>query len=136
MPNLYNMLYIGEVVDNKDPKKLGRLKVNVPNITGGCATDDLPWAEPCFPYSYEKQGFFFIPEIGSLVTTLFLEGSFYFPVWLGCIHRSDKDVVPDEINDSSYPERKIIKTQAGYLLFHDIDGKEWIYLTNKKRKIK
>lgn len=126
-----NGLYIGEVVDNKDPEKLGRIKIRIPNVTGNIDTEDLPWAEPNFPYAYEKQSIFFIPEKDALVSVMFLNGSPYKPVYLGCIHRTKENTIPSQIKDDSYPNRKIIKTKAGYILFHDVEGKEYIEIKHK-----
>ena len=64
----YNQKYVGEVVDNNDPLKKGRIKVIVPYIFDGIKTEDLPWCEPTFPYGgSENLGFFFVPEKGSNV---------------------------------------------------------------------
>ena len=126
-----NGLFIGIVVDNNDPKKLGRVKIRVPNVTGNINVDDLPWAEPNFPYAYNKQSMFFVPEKEALVSVMFLNGSPYKPVYLGSIHRENENVVPSQIDDDSYPERKIIKTQSGYIMFHDVDGEERIEIKHK-----
>lgn len=111
-------VYIGLVVDNDDPKKLGRLKVSVPSVYGNIKTEDLPWSEPCFPYGHTDKGIFFIPELNSLVSVMFVNGSPYKPLWLGSIFRENENVVPSEAKDV-YPSRKIIKTNTGYLMFDD-----------------
>jgi len=114
----FNGLYVGKVVDNNDPSKKGRLKINVPMIYGSIPVEDLPWADPCFPYGYHDSGIFFIPEIGSLVTVMLLNGNVYHPVWLGVIFRENDNVVPQEAK-KSYPNRKIIKTKVGYIMMDD-----------------
>ena len=114
----FSGIFIGTVVDNNDPKKLGRLKINVPTVYGNIKTDDLPWASPSFPYGYHDRGFFFVPEIGALVTVMFLNNSPYTAVWMGVIHREDDNIVPQEIKEN-YPNRKEIKTKVGYILFDD-----------------
>ena len=90
-------IYIGKVVDNKDPKKIGRLKINVPNIHGNIKKDDLPWANPCFPYGVDNKGIVFVPEKDTLCAVMFINGSIYAPIWLGVIYREKEDVPPDEI---------------------------------------
>ncbi|OQA44988.1 MAG: Phage-related baseplate assembly protein [Bacteroidetes bacterium ADurb.Bin302] len=114
----YDGVYVGEVVDNKDPDMLGRIRVKVPNIYGSISNESIPWANPCFPYGYDDQGIFFIPEVGSFVIVMFINKSPHRPIWLGSVFRKDENVVPNEIK-SSYPQRKIIKTKVGYVLFDD-----------------
>lgn len=111
-------LYIGNVVDNKDPLQLGRIKVRIPTIFGNIPIEDLPWCEPCFPYGYNDTGIFFIPEKDALVSIMFLNGSQYKPVWMGAIFRENHNIIP-QIAKSNYPERKTIKTKVGYILFDD-----------------
>ena len=40
----------GIVVDNNDPKKLGRIKVRIQSAYGDQPVDNLPWAWPCLNY--------------------------------------------------------------------------------------
>ena len=121
--------YVGIVIDNKDPEKRGRLKVRIPNLTEKISLEDTPWAEPTFPYSYDKQGIIFIPEIGSAVKISFLNGSLYKPIWLGCNSSEVSGVyMPEEIS-TNYPNRKIIKTKTAFILFDDTD--EFIEVKHK-----
>lgn len=83
--------YGGLVENNKDPLKLGRLKVRVPHVygsTGGgsgfVATNDLPWALPAgMPAggSARSGGFSQLPETGDKVWVRFLDGEPEKPVW-------------------------------------------------------
>ena len=41
--------FVGKVVDNNDPKKLGRVKVNVYGVYDDIAPEDLPWAQIVVP---------------------------------------------------------------------------------------
>ena len=43
--NPTTMSYIGEVVDNKDPKKLGRLRIRIAPYAD-LRDEALPWASP------------------------------------------------------------------------------------------
>lgn len=116
--NVFNGVFVGTVVDNKDPKQIGRIRVTVPSVYGNIKLDDLPWAEPCFPYAYNDRGIFFIPEVGSLVVIQFINGSPYKAIWMGAIHREEDNIVPQEVK-SDYPNVKEIKTKVGYLKFDD-----------------
>lgn len=112
--------YIGTVINNEDPDKIGRLKVRVPCAYGNISEDDIPWAEPDLPFSSENQSILFIPDIGSLVSVEFLDGCTYTPIWCGAIHRKDENVIPDEAV-TNYPNVKIIKTKAGYIKMDDTE---------------
>lgn len=114
----YDSIYIGEVVDNNDPKQLGRLKVRIPSIYGNIVKEDLPWCEPSFPYGCHDRGFFFIPELKTLVTVMFINGSPYSPIWTGTIHREKTHKIPQP-GKADYPEVKIIKTGVGYIMMDD-----------------
>ena len=45
--------YRGVVVDNSDPRQLGRLKAHVPEVLGDV---DSGWALPCVPYAGDGSG--------------------------------------------------------------------------------
>jgi uncharacterized protein involved in type VI secretion and phage assembly len=116
----FNSLYVGTCVDNNDPTKLGKIKVTIPNIYGNIQTEALPWAEPCFPYGSIDRGIFCVPEINALVTVMFIDGSYYKPVWMGVVFRAKKHVIPQEAKDN-YPDVREIKTKTGYIKFDDKD---------------
>lgn len=73
----------GVVEDNKDPLKAGRVRVRVHGLhtskvikseTEGIPTDELPWAEPCFPIqegSISGFGMWSVPLQGSHVMVFF-----------------------------------------------------------------
>lgn len=83
--------YGGIVENNRDPLKLGRLKVRVPHVYGingsttGCiSTSALPWAMPAgMPAggSGNSGGFSHIPEVGDKVWVRFLDGEPEKPIW-------------------------------------------------------
>jgi len=73
--------YRGEVIDNNDPQKLGRLKLRIPSVLGGQITD---WALPCLPYVDDPhQGMFIIPEVNAQIWVEFEEGNILSPIWVG-----------------------------------------------------
>lgn len=83
--------YGGIVEANRDPLKLGRLKIRVPHVYGSDATregyvgiNDLPWANPTgMPAgtSPEAGGYSQLPEIGDSVNVRFLDGEPEKPIW-------------------------------------------------------
>lgn len=58
----------GTVVDNNDPDKLGKIKVNIPGIFEG-TTDELPWIRRKNDTTFcgDDSEFFDVPAIGSVV---------------------------------------------------------------------
>lgn len=87
----FHFTYAGIVESNKDPLKLGRLKVRVPLVFGSNATgsgyigvNDLPWALPAgMPAggSALSGGFSQLPEPGDKVWVRFLDGEPEKPIW-------------------------------------------------------
>jgi hypothetical protein len=83
--------YAGLVEDDKDPEKLGRLKVRVPHaygavggVFGAISTENLPWALPAgLPNGLSQQsgGFDWLPIIGDQVLVRFLDGEPEKPVY-------------------------------------------------------
>ena len=74
--------YRGFVVDNDDPKQLGRLQLRVPSVLGPNVVTG--WALPCVPYGGDgNQGFLCIPERDAGVWVEFEEGDLEFPIWVG-----------------------------------------------------
>lgn len=81
----------GVVEDNRDPQKLGRLKVRVPHVYGAVGgvfgavtTNDLPWALPAgLPSGLTQQsgGADWLPEVGDQVVVNFMDGEPEKPVW-------------------------------------------------------
>lgn len=101
----YGYTYAGIVESNKDPLKLGRVKVRVPHVFGSSATgsgyigvNDLPWALPAgMPAggSSASGGFSQLPEPGDKVWVRFLDGEPEKPIWeWGMQSVDDRDNLP------------------------------------------
>lgn len=133
--NRYYGKYRGKVVDNKDPKGLGRIRVEVPELLNDQKTG---WALPCLPYGGSKDtGLFTVPEVGSNVWVEFQAGNLSHPIWTGIWwgEPSGGNEVPSEAQTSE-PTVKILKTKAGHRIeLHDSMGQEKILITNKDGSI-
>ena len=133
--------YRGVVVNNEDPKKIGRLRLKLVNLFGSEFVTG--WALPCLPYGGEvNQGMLFIPENGTQVWVEFEEGDIDYPVWVGCYWSAPEDASeipkPNETDGSETDEvqstitRKIIKTLKGHTIqLEDKDGEESIIIVQK-----
>ena len=102
---LYGFTYAGIVESNKDPLKLGRIKVRVPHVYGSDSTgsgyigvNDLPWALPAgMPAggSSASGGFSQLPEKGDKIWVRFLDGEPEKPIWeWGMQSLDDRDNLP------------------------------------------
>ncbi len=54
--------YRGTVIDNVDPMQIGRLMVQVPDVSNVLPST---WAMPCLPFAGIQSGFYAVPDIGS-----------------------------------------------------------------------
>lgn len=102
----------GKVVDNQDPEKLGRIKVEIFGIFDNINSSILPWAVPAFPLfvgSGSNFGSFSIPEKDSNVWCFFENGDFNQPVYfaeaVSSIHGQPS------FKNENYPERRGFQTK-------------------------
>lgn len=113
--------YSGVVVDDDDPDKVGRLKVEVPSVW---RAQEPMWARPCFP-----PGHFFTPPVGAHVWVEFEAGDPGYPLWVGVWFP------PDEVPPAAAvepPTSRVISTPSGHTVeFADEDGAEKILLRHR-----
>jgi uncharacterized protein involved in type VI secretion and phage assembly len=81
--------YRGMVLANLDPMQMGRLLVQVPDISGLMPST---WAMPCFPVTGKQMGMWVLPTIGAGVWVEFEQGDPDYPIWTGCFPGSAADV--------------------------------------------
>jgi len=136
--------YRGFVVDNQDPKHLGRLKVRVPSVFGDKVVTD--WALPCLPYGgHANQGFLCIPEVKASVWIEFEKGDRDLPVWVGTFwsEPGGESEIPtlndpdgkERKNEQAQPTRKILKTKKGHTIqFEDADQEEMVTIVEATHK--
>jgi uncharacterized protein involved in type VI secretion and phage assembly len=72
--------YRGTVINNVDPLQIGRLMVQVPDVSNIIPST---WAMPCVPFAGIQSGFYAVPPIGSGVWIEFEHGDSYYPIWVG-----------------------------------------------------
>jgi hypothetical protein len=125
--------YKGFVVDNADPDKRGRLRLQIPSVLGKDVVSG--WALPCAPFGgADGQGFFFVPDNKAGVWVEFEEGLLDYPIWVGTFWSKPggKTEVPQPGGDQSPPTSKIIKTINHTIELADAEGGEAIKITDKK----
>lgn len=74
--NLRDTHWLGEVIDNVDPLKLGRCKVKVLGKYDNLPDDAIPWATPM---NRDAVGSHHVPRIGDIVSARFDNGNLYHP---------------------------------------------------------
>ena len=119
----------GEVVDNNDPDKLGRVRVQLKWQEG-----TTPWVRVLTNYAGPGAaegvtGTYFVPEIGDEVFVEFEQGDPDRPYVVGSNYHGS--TAPDFADPDN--NLKAIKTRSGHILqFDDTDGAESILITDKK----
>ena len=111
----------GIVVDNKDPKKLGRVKCNVKGIYDAVPAD-LPWVYPHNSTFGGKNNCltFAVPEIGAELNIRFPHKDALFPVYTGHLQN---DSTHNSLFDEDYPDT-----------YGHIDSTNYYWKYNKKKK--
>ena len=90
--NVFGMDFVGTVVENVDPKGLGRIRVTIPNLLESDDISLLPFIsslQSVFHGGINSAGSFSVPEIGSKVLVRFLNGDIYFGVYVGVLTGRD-----------------------------------------------
>ncbi len=81
--------YRGVVLNNVDPMQMGRLMIEVPDVTGLAPSS---WAMPCVPIAGIQNGMVALPIIGSGVWVEFEQGDPDYPIWTGCFWGSAAEI--------------------------------------------
>lgn len=105
----------GVVVDNNDPKMLGRVKAAITGLLED-STEMLPWVAPLNPFGLggsNNCSSFSVPEIGSELIVVFPYEEIYFPFYIGYWQSS---VTHQSDFDEDYPETYGFKDNTGNIL--------------------
>jgi type VI secretion system secreted protein VgrG len=105
----------GKVMDNKDPKKLGRVRVQF-----DWGTDPSPWLRVIWPHAGKDRGFYFVPEIGDEVMVGFEMGNEAFPYVMGSLYNG-KNAQTSKYDDKD--KLKVIRTISGNEILFDDNGR-------------
>ncbi len=128
MPGLVEAL----VVDNIDPKRLGRVKVKFPSLP------DMPesfWARLMMPMAGTNRGWMTIPEKNDEVLVAFLHGDFQHAVVLGSVYNGVD--IPPYANDDGENNLRVFQSRSGHrLTFDDTMGEERVELILHNEEIR
>ena len=111
---------IGIVTDNKDPSKLGRVKLKIPILSD---QDTTYWCPIIMLGAGKNRGWFFIPEKDDEVLVMFEHGDLNRPLVVGALWNG-KDKPPDK-NPGGNP-RRVIKSRLGNKITFDDDKEQLI----------
>jgi hypothetical protein len=125
-------MYRGEVVNDQDPKRAGRVRVNVFNVFDDLADDALPWAIYSDPFmgGQADLGGMFVPDVGSHVWVFFEQGDPKMPVYFaGAPARPHGPT--EATSQGEYPRNKVFKTRQGHTVeFDDTEGETRIRIAH------
>ena len=118
---------VGLVTNNKDPEKLGRVKVKFPWLSN---EDESYWARVLTPMAGNDRGIYCLPEVDDEVLVAFEQGDLAFPYILGALWNG-KDKPPEE-NENGENNKRIIKSRSGHtIVFDDTKDNEKIIIQDK-----
>ncbi len=118
---------LARVVDNEDPEKLGRVKVE---FMWPGQDKESDWVRVGHPYTADGEGMLFIPEVDAQVMIAYESNLAEYPFVLTSLYPKNNGV------DYTYRDnvQKTIQTKGGNKIsLHDKDGDQKIELTNTNK---
>jgi uncharacterized protein involved in type VI secretion and phage assembly len=124
---------LAEVIDLKDPERLGRLRLRYPWQVPSPAQAETDWVRMTTPYSGDGKGQLFSPELGSQVLVGYEQNRAETPVILGnLVHGNNKQGTKYTPTDNHL---KGLQTAGGNkLVMTDTKGEQTILISNSNNK--
>jgi uncharacterized protein involved in type VI secretion and phage assembly len=112
--------YRGMVLNNIDPMNMGRIMVQVPDVSNVLPST---WAMPCVPFAGLQNGFYVVPAIGSGVWIEFEQGHPDYPIWTGCFWGSASELPSMALAGTPGLQQLVIQTVTqNMLMISDTPG--------------
>lgn len=108
---------VGIVTNNRDPERLGRVKLTYPWRD---VDDESDWARTAVPMAGEGRGTYFLPEVDDEVLVAFEDGDIHHPYVLGSLWNGN-DTPPAENADGHNDVRKITSRNGHEVELDDSD---------------
>jgi len=123
--------FVGKVLDNDDPEKLGRCKILVYSVfSESISAKDLPWAIPEFGFTGSLKGSFIVPEVGAFVRVTFENNEINLPKYSTKV--LNRNQLPTN-KDKNYPDNMIFfETDRGDSFELDRSTGDTIYTHSSK----
>lgn len=131
-----SIVYEAQVVDNNDPRKLGRIRARIKGVFDGISDNHLPWAVPRYNHcdgaynpggnATDRAGTCMIPKVKHKVGLRFPTADPHRAVW--CDYTIDDQVVLPEAK-KNYPDRAVWKFSNGTYVILDTRTNE-IFVNN------
>ncbi|ORT60653.1 phage baseplate assembly protein V [Streptomyces sp. CB03238] len=116
----------GQVVSNRDPLRIGRVTVKVPDVLGD---EPSTWALPCLPFTGRQSGQYAVPAEGAGVWVEFEQGDPSYPIWTGCWYGHESELPPDALAGPPAHQNVVIQTSDQHkLVMGDVPGGNGIRL--------
>lgn len=91
--------YRAIVMDNNDPERRGRIRVQCPTVLGDYLSS---WCEPCIPYATDYAGDYYVPPVSEAIWVEFEEGDVDKPIWGGGWYKIDSSPLTQDANPTDY----------------------------------
>lgn len=130
-PSTRRGLLVGVVTDLDDPERLGRVKVDFPEL-GNVSSD---WAGLATLMAGKSRGTMFRPEKGDEVIVGFLQGDMRAPYVLGGVWNKPDPPPADDGKPAENNWRSITSRSGHVIRFDDTPGAEKLELIDKDGKL-